>query len=129
MVILGIDFGLKHVGLAIADDGLAWPLAVVANSPKLVDKILTVCQKNKVEKIVVGMPDGKLVGEVKEFARQLRETAKLPIEFQDETLTSRRAVGKMIAIGEKRKARREKQDAFAAAIILEEYLEKGEKGV
>jgi len=45
------------------------------------------------------------------------------VAFQDETLTSRSALAKMIAAGKKRQFRRQKEDAAAAALILESYLE------
>ncbi len=47
----------------------------------------------------------------------------LPVYFQDETLTSKEAIAKMIAGGKKRKFRQKKQDMIAATIILESFLE------
>lgn len=124
MVILGIDFGLSRVGLAIADDSLAQPLGVVVNSSKLIDQLLEICRQNKVEKIVIGLPEGRLVKKVKKFGQELQVITGLPVEFQDETLTSKEALDKMIEAGKKRKARQEKKDAFAAGLILQEFLEK-----
>jgi len=49
---------------------------------------------------------------------------KLPLDYQDESLTSKDALGRMITSGVKKKTRREREDAFAAALILERYFER-----
>lgn len=126
---LGIDFGLRRVGLAIAIDSLAQPLGVVHNSSGLIKQLMAICQKNKIEKVVIGLPEGKMVGKIKEFARQLELAIKLPVDFQDETLTSQEVLDMMIKSGKKRKARQEKQDSFAAALILHRYLEEEKTNV
>jgi len=123
MRILGIDFGLSKIGLAVMETGLARPLIVLKHSPDLIDKIFAICQENQIEKIVVGLPEGKMVKQVKSFTRQLTRQISLPIVFQDETLTTKEAIAKMIVAGKKRKVRQEKKDAFAAAVILQKYLE------
>jgi len=128
-MVLGIDFGLKRIGLAVADENLAQPLVVVANSLGMIDQILEICQQQKIKKIIIGLPEGRLVKKIKEFSQKLQEITGLPIEFQDETLTSEDALDMMIKIGKKKKAREEKQDAFAAAIILQEYLKRSPKNV
>ena len=128
-MILGIDFGLKRIGLAVADENLAQPLAVVANSPGIIGQILEICRQNKVEKIVIGLPEGRLVKKIKGFSQKLQVATGLPVEFQDETLTSEDALDMMIEIGKKRKTRGEKRDAFAAAIILREFLKRSQRNV
>ena len=128
-MVLGIDFGLKRIGLAVADENLAQPLVVVANSLGMIDQILEICQQQKIKKIIIGLPEGRLVKKIKEFSQKLQEITGLPVEFQDETLTSEDALDMMIKIGKKKKAREEKKDAFAAAIILQEYLKRSPKNV
>jgi len=122
MVILGIDFGLKKIGLALAQGGLIQVLGVVKNSPKLFDELEKICRRNEVEKVVVGITSGPLSLKIKKFARELSSELGLPVEFQDETLTSREAIAKMIEEGIKKKKRRRLEDAAAAACILKEYL-------
>lgn len=126
---LGIDFGLRRVGLAIDIDSLIQPLSVVCNSSGLIKQLMTICQKNKIERVVIGLPEGKIVEKIKEFARQLEKASKLPVDFQDESLTSQDALDMMIKSGKKRKARQEKQDSFAAALILQRYLERKKRNV
>jgi len=122
MVFLGIDFGLKKIGLALAQSGLIQVLGVVRNSPKVFAEIGEICRKNEVEKIVIGLASGPLSFKIKKFACRLSSELGLPVEFQDETLTSRQAIAKMIEEGIKKKKRKKLEDAAAAACILKEYL-------
>ena len=118
MKILGIDFGQRKIGLAITEGFLAQPLGIIEiRNWKL--GISRICQEQDIEKIVVGLPEGRLATEVKKFASQLGKLTDLPVEFQDETLTSQEAVAKMREIGKKLKD----EDAIAAALILQSYLD------
>ena len=123
MRILGIDYGLAKVGLALADDSLAQPFGVLENNSRLVEKINEICQAKEVERIVIGLPKGEMAQKAKEFAQKLAQVANLPFDFQDETLTSQEATAKMIEAGKRKKYRQTKSDAFAAAIILQTYLD------
>lgn len=121
--VLGIDYGLKRIGLALGEAGLAQPLLVVKNNSATVRKIKALCQEHEVGEIVIGLPEGKIVPPVKKFAKKLSQQTGIPVSFQDETLTSQEAIAKMIEAGKGKKARQEKADAFAAALILQAYLD------
>lgn len=123
MRILGIDYGLRKIGLAISEGILAEPLSVVSNKLSVINKISEICQKHKVEKIIIGMPEGKIVKKVRGFGQKVAELTGLPVSYQDESLTSKEATAKMIEAGKKRKDRRRLEDAIAAAIILQAYLD------
>jgi putative Holliday junction resolvase len=120
---LGIDYGLKRIGLALGVTGLAEPFLVVNNSPKIIAKIVNVCRDQAIKKIILGLPEGKLAVKVKAFGKKLALATGVPVIYQAETLTSKEAIVKMIEAGKKRKARRERKDAVAAAIILQNYLD------
>lgn len=122
MRILGIDYGLKRVGLALADNSLAQPFEVIDNDSRLVEKVAKICQTNQIEKIIIGLPEGKVAKRVRKFAQELTRVANFPVVFQDETLTSQEAIAKMIQAGKGRDTRKKIQDAIAAAIILQSYL-------
>lgn len=122
MKILGIDYGRKKIGLAISEGILATPLAVVKEKQPLA-AIKKICLDQQITEIVIGLPESGIVEEIKLFGQKLETMTGLTVAFQDETLTSRSAVAKMIAAGKKRKFRRQKEDAVAAALILESYLE------
>jgi len=124
VTILGIDFGLKKIGLAMAEDGFVSPLRVIANSSQTLEQITILCKERSVQKIILGRSDNKLFPFAESFARILEERCHLPVEFQDETLTTNDAIERMITLGKKRKFRQEQEDAVSAALILEEYLAK-----
>lgn len=124
MIILGIDFGIAKIGLAIAEAGLARPLGVIQNGAKSLEKIAKLAKQEKAERIVIGISEGKIGQKAKEYGRRLGEMTNIEVDFQDETLTTKEAIAKMIEAGKKKKFRQEKEDAFAAAIILQTYLEK-----
>ncbi|MGB9911433.1 MAG: Holliday junction resolvase RuvX [Microgenomates group bacterium] len=128
MNILGIDFGLKKIGLAIGSGEVIYPYKVVSEK-ELFSEILKICQEEEIKEIVIGIPSEKLKKDVLEFARKIAKKTKLPIFYVDETLTSKEAIAKMIAAGIRRKKRRKKEDAFAAALILEKFLEERRQGV
>lgn len=124
MKILAIDYGRKKIGLALSEGILAEPLAVIKKEPQVLEKIEKICRVQQVTKIVIGLPESGIVNEIKSFANKLAEMTDLPVAFQEETLTTQDAIAKMIKTGKKRKFRQQQQDAVAAALILESYLEK-----
>jgi len=124
MRILGIDFGLAKIGVAIADNGLAQPLGVLRNGEKGLSKLTKLIDQEEIEKIVIGVSQGKMGQKAREYGRRLKELTSLDVAFQDETLTTKEAIVKMIEAGKKKQYRQKKEDAFAAAIILQTYLDK-----
>ena len=123
MKLLGVDFGLKRIGLAIAESGLSRPLSVVSR-PRALTEIVSLLNTQQIERIVIGWPAGSLQKEVLNFTQELVSLTGLPIDFQDETLTSREALAKMIASQKKKKVRAQEKDSWAAACLLQAYLEK-----
>lgn len=122
MVYLGIDFGLKKVGLAISYSGKQ-ATAVGVFSLQEVNQVLTnLIEKENIDKIVIGLPEGKLAKEIQNFAQKLERTSGLEVELVDETLSSKEALTALVASGTSRKKRKKKLDAYAACLILENYL-------
>jgi len=125
MKVLGMDFGLANIGLAIMENGLVEPLAKIKykDEKKAIAKINKICKKEEVELLVVGMPKGKMVNRIRGFAKRLGEKTGLGVEFEDESFTSREAVKRMIEAGKPMSKRRKEQDMIAACIILESWRE------
>lgn len=121
MKYLGIDFGLRRVGLAMSDGILASPLKVLTGRgfADLVDQIKK--EAKGFDKLIIGMPEGKMAQNVKGVMKALRMQG-LDVEEVDETLSSQKALEKMIEIGTPKKKRKVSDDT-AAAIILQEYLD------
>lgn len=103
MSILGIDYGLKRVGLAISIYGQkAHPLKVVQrkNFDKELENLL---KSENIETIVIGLPEGRFKKTVESFGRKLKKKTSLVIEFIDESLSSYNAKEELLNFGLKRK--------------------------
>lgn len=124
MKYLGIDFGLRHVGLAIADGPLADPLGEkkYTTLEELLNYLKRVCDENLIDKIVLGLPEGKLAETIKEFGTKLLELTGREVIYQDETLTSQEAKTKLLEGGSGQKKRRA-DHRVAAALILQQFLD------
>lgn len=124
MKILGIDYGRNKIGLAIAEGKLAEPLEVIRykDTKILVNRLERIVAENSVEKIVVGISEGKMGLESKKFSLSLSEGLGVPIETYDETLSTQEAQKLSIESGMKRSKRKSLEDAYAAAVILQDYL-------
>lgn len=126
MKILGVDFGLKKVGLAVSEGFLAEPISVVRYEGfnDLIEKLGKVILDNKTEKIVVGISENKMAQETEKFISLLR--SKFPtiqVDTYDETLSTKEAQAMAIQAGIKRKKRKEMEDAYAATLMLNNYLD------
>jgi len=125
MKILGVDYGKSKVGLAIAESKLPYPFGVVRfkDEDVLLKKILAIVKKENIEKVVIGLSEGEIGKETLRFAKKLEKNLTIPVVVQDETLTTYSAQMLSIEAGIKRKKRKELEDAYAACLILENYLE------
>ena len=137
MRFLGIDYGLKRVGLALSDESglLAFPYTILKNDKSLLPEIDRVCKEQKVKLIIVGESkdfSGKpnpIAREIEKFKRMVHALTKKKVESEPEFLTSvqaarwpsRRPDGSR---GTGRQKANEMVDASAAAIILQSYLDK-----
>jgi len=125
MKILGIDYGRSKIGLAIADGSLAEPMSVIrySDTRMLEDKLMKVIEDNSIEKVVVGISEGEMGEESETFASKLRSSLIVPVEIFDETLSTQdaRRMSREAGIGPKK--RREMEDAYAAAIMIQNYLD------
>jgi len=132
---LGIDFGERRIGLALSDpEGrFALPHGVVERSSDrgAIAAIARLVVEEGVERLVVGEPRrpadgarGEAAERVRAFAAKLARATGLEIEWVDETLTSREAEERLRAAGGSRRARRDRLDAIAAQILLQEALDR-----
>ena len=132
--ILGVDFGLKRVGLAVCDSLhiLATPLPVynTKSMRNTIDHVASVAKEHEVGRIVVGLPlnlDGTesvQSGRARAFARNLGKVTGLPVELFDERLTTVEADELLIEAGVKKAADRAKLvDSMSAKVILQGYID------
>lgn len=140
MSILGIDYGAKKIGLARSDEAnkFALPLDILINVGKkdILEKLKEIIKTHDVSEIVVGVPislkaekretfwrqkdlQNKQMKEVLEFVSWLKKNVDLPIEIEDERLSTKMANGMM-----KEMVKKGPDDAVAAMLILQTYLDK-----
>ncbi len=141
--ILGIDFGLSRLGLALSDQNkiIASPHSVIKAEKAIANTIQNVlnaiAQISKmhcceIEKIVVGLPlmmsgkTGFLADEVHNFVKNLSEAISIPIETWDERLTTVQAERSLRESSLSRKKRSKIVDMVSASIILQSYLDSRE---
>ncbi len=131
--IMGLDVGDRKIGVALSDPGgiLASPLTIIdrVDEGKDINTILEIINQRQVEKIIVGLPrsmDGS-IGEqarkVEAFVQLLSQQTRLPIEFRDERLTTVSARRLMQAASTRKSKKKARDDAIAAALILQGYLD------
>lgn len=126
MRILGVDYGRRKIGLAIADGPLAEPHKVIRiNSvEEAVKKVVVVVEVEKIEKLIVGISEGAMAEETNNFLSTISSTlSAIPVETFDETLTTQDAQKLAIEAGISRSKRKSLEDAFAAAVMLQSYLD------
>ena len=130
---IGIDYGRRRIGVAISDE-----TGTLVRSLMVIDRqkeknplgvLATAITNEKVEVIVFGVPLGphdeetEMSREVRTFAAKLAETVPLPVQFIDESLTSRRAEELLMFRSKKERRNKSSSDRIASCLILERYLE------
>ena len=129
---LGIDFGERRIGLAISDaEGtFAMPLLTLErrSDQAAIARIGEIIREEEVESLVVGEPvnvdgsRGPAAERAKSFAAKLAAATGLPLRLVGETLTTVAAAARLREAGVDARRARERIDAVAAQILLEEAL-------
>jgi putative Holliday junction resolvase len=131
MRILGVDYGKKRTGLAIADTEapVAVPLKTVESESreKTAEAVAAAAMEESVGTVVVGLPSSmgggtgnEWQGEVREFVAELKSRLVVPVETEDERLTTAMVGSAARQLGASSKDY--DKDAAAAAAILEGWL-------
>ncbi len=130
--LLGIDFGTRHLGLAIGQTITlsANPLPTInAQPPQLWDELDKVMHEWQPDAIVLGLPlnmddtDSKLTPHVKAFARKCQERYHILVFLMDERLSSFEAKMQMKEKGSYLHKNRDKIHGISAKIILESWFQ------
>jgi putative holliday junction resolvase len=136
--ILAVDPGEKTIGIAISDPGgvLARPLMALKHISMVLDsaQIVNLAEENQAGLIIVGLPTGTDNEEIpqtrhaRKLIESIRTQTKLNVLPWDEWGTTKQARSVLLNAGVSRKKRGGHQDAIAAAVILQSYLDvKGQK--
>lgn len=134
MIIIGIDYGEKRIGVAKSD-----PLGLLAHGittiewdrdiEKPINQIQQIVIQHNVEKIVLGLPlnmddtEGEKAIKVRDFADLLKKRLNIPVEFYDERLSTVEAHDIIHMQGKKTGKNKKRIDMVAACVILQSYLD------
>ena len=137
MRIMGLDVGSKTVGVAISD-----PLGFTAQGLEIIqideekgefgfDRLSELVKEYRVDRFVVGLPknmnntSGPRVEASQAYGKRLEELFNLPVEYQDERLTTVAAERMLIEQADVSRNKRKKViDKLAAQLILQNYLDR-----
>lgn len=135
---LGLDVGNRRIGVAVSDE-----LALTAQPVLTLERrrsrredlrsLARLCRRFGVVGIVVGNPvhlsgePSPQAAKTQAFAAELGELTGLPIHLWDERLTTREAHRILYEAGHERQAHRRVVDQVAATLILQEFLEAGNR--
>ncbi len=136
--IIGFDVGERRIGVAVSDPTgtLARPLTTLRTTgldgdalQVSLDEITRIIADDPLDAIVVGLPrrlDGspnEMTPRVERFAAKLRDRAGVAVILQDERLTSVEAESRLATREKSWRVRKDRLDAAAAAVILQDYLD------
>lgn len=133
--IVGIDFGMARIGLAISDERkiIASALKTVQAKKSAIETAKEIKQTlssyTNIEKIVIGLPlllsgkEGDMAQKVRSFAAILEKELSYPIVFWDERLTSSGVDKMLTGFDVSRKKRAALSDSLSAISILQNYLD------
>jgi len=136
MKFLGIDYGAKRIGIAVSDESgkLAFPKEVLKNGSKIFAELAKMIKTENILEIVIGESTNlknqknKIFEDIENFILILKKEFKLPIHKQKEFFTSVEAQmkeGKEKNNARKiKKIKKMKNDAEAATLILQRYLDR-----
>jgi len=134
MRIMGLDVGVKRIGIAISDP-MGWTAQghSVLQRSKLntdLETLARICKEFEIEEVVLGYPlnmngtVGPKAEEIKEFGAILGDYLQIPISYWDERLSTVSAQRLLIDADVSRKKRKGVIDKMAAVNILQAYLDR-----
>lgn len=130
--IVGIDFGLKRIGLAISNKGVSFaiPSKTIEAGKSDLDSVKAIIEsfKEPIDRFVLGHPlylDGKpsaMTHRVELFKQVLEQYTGKPVHYIDERLTSEQSEDLLKELGFNRKDRIPHKDSLSAQLILKDFL-------
>lgn len=138
---LAVDLGTKRIGLALSDASgtLARPFKTLRVTPEgalslVVAEVDALSRDGEgLAVVVIGVPghlDGRPSDETRRaraFIDQLRRRVSIPVVGEDERLTSREAEQRLAVHERDWRKRKAQLDAAAAAVFLQDFLDRGDQ--
>ena len=133
MIVMAIDYGDAHTGVAISDPtGFLAGTTTTIHSRKaevVLEELARLVREHRVEQLVMGFPrnmdgtEGPRAQLYRDFAAQVAQITGLEPVLWDERRTTVDAHRILFDVGKNAKKRKKTVDAVAAALILEGYLD------
>ncbi len=130
---MALDVGSKTIGVAVTD-----PLKVTVRPLKTLirdnldrdtERICQLIERQQIERLVVGRPRhlggqrSTTLNLIEPLVSRLEQSLEIPIESAEERLSTKEAERLMAEAGLAVAERRKRRNEFAAAVILQWYLE------
>ena len=119
---LAIDYGTKNIGLAVSTLGVISTIPAIKNDNHVVDNLKKIIADYKIDKIYVGVSEGKFADMTKAFIEELKPMLKLNIETVEEAVSTIEAQQIYIQNKNKKKDYKKLIDSVAAAVILRRVI-------
>ena len=130
---MALDLGEKRIGVAVSDATrtIAGSYGVIGRKSRLEDfqRYAQIIAQEEVNLLVMGLPiplsgiEGQRAAWVRDYTAELSRHIDIPIEFWDESFSTKQAEASLRARGKRGKQVKERVDAVAAAFILQDYLD------
>ncbi|KKR67573.1 MAG: hypothetical protein UU09_C0026G0008 [Microgenomates group bacterium GW2011_GWA2_40_6] len=115
---LAIDYGTRRIGLAYTQNNIIFTLPQILNDKNLVSKIKNIISGYHIQKIYIGLSEGRIATKTLEFIKDLKNTINVPIETVEESISTIEAGSIYKNIAKKRADFKNNIDSFSAAVIL-----------
>lgn len=132
MKVMGIDFGLKRIGIAFSDELkiIATPYVTYhrVGDEQDIEYFVSLINSKKVDEIVCGLPlnmqgeEQEIATLTRAFMQEIKNRTNIKITFVDERLSSVIAEDILKRTEKDWKKRKEKLDSVAASVVLQDYL-------
>ncbi|MCI5775537.1 MAG: Holliday junction resolvase RuvX [Aerococcus sp.] len=137
MRIMGLDVGSRTVGVAVSD-----PLGWTAQGVEIIpideeqqdfglDRLRVLIEEYHVDRVIIGLPknmnntEGARAEASRNYGQMVIDQCHLPVEFQDERLTTVQAERMLVETADISRQKRKKViDKLAAVLILQNYLDR-----
>lgn len=120
---LGIDYGEARIGIALSYGTLAEPLVVLQNDGTQWSLFHEIAQEYGISHLIIGQSEQEMAQKSIDFAKQLAQELQLPFFLTDETLSSREVQQKLREKNTGKRQYRGPIDHYAAAVILQRFLD------
>lgn len=131
MCYLGIDFGIKRIGLAVSKPGstMAFPFKTIFRTTRqaVFDEVIKIITEEQISAIVLGIPltsdpDNLTSRQVRNFKKSLERRIDIPVHIVNEAFTSSEAKIILKERGLDHQKEKEVLDQLSAVLILEDFL-------